>query len=44
MPVFAVDGGLIGVLGIGHDLTGRKRIEQRLQMAKKEVSKKSKGS
>ena len=33
VPIFAADGSLIGVLGIGHDLTGRKRTEQRLKLA-----------
>ncbi len=33
VPIFAGDGSLIGVLGIGHDLTGRKRTEQRLKLA-----------
>jgi PAS domain S-box-containing protein len=33
VPIFASDGSPIGVLGIGHDLTGRKRIEQRLKLA-----------
>ncbi|MBL8312681.1 MAG: PAS domain S-box protein [Rubrivivax sp.] len=33
VPLFAGDGSPIGVLGIGHDLTGRKRIEQRLKLA-----------
>jgi PAS domain S-box-containing protein len=33
VPIFAGDGSPIGVLGIGHDLTGRKRTEQRLKLA-----------
>ncbi len=33
VPVLAGDGSLVGVLGIGHDLTQRKRIEQRLKLA-----------
>jgi two-component system sensor histidine kinase/response regulator len=33
VPVYAGDGSLIGVLGIGHDLSERKRMEQRLKLA-----------
>ena len=33
VPVYAGDGSLIGVLGIGRDLSERKRMEQRLKLA-----------